>query len=88
MKTTFKTAEVIKEYKVKFMGWGMITIPIGARVDNATACGNDDNYRFPSSFNTIAKASGINYPLGAFIHDISHYRINVPEEFCSPWEQK
>ncbi len=48
-RTTFKTAKTIKPYEVKYKGYDLV-IPAGATVQNKTACGNDDSYRFWSGW--------------------------------------
>ncbi len=84
MKTTFKTARLIKPYATKFNGWNII-VPIGAIVSNKTACGYDDNYRFWTDFGNYANQL-TGHKSSMLYHDLTHYGLNVPKEFCSEWE--
>lgn len=81
---TPKRARVIEDYHVEFRGH-KLTVKAGTLVTNHTACGCDDNYRFPAVCRPIAETSGLKFT-GALVHDLMHYGINVPAEFCGPWE--
>ena len=86
-KTTFKTAKTIKEYTVNYGGYDMI-IPAGSTVSNSTACGNDDNYRFLSNADCSAIAEKVTgYKNSITLHDMLHYGLNVPAEFCEPYQK-
>ena len=83
MKNTYKTAKVIKEYPVKVAGWDLV-VPVGATVCNQTACGFDNNYRFWLDFREQAeKLTG--YKSSILAHDLTHYGVNVPAEYCEPY---
>ena len=81
----YKTAKTIKEYKTKF-GVGPlqydIVVPVGSKVSNMTALGNDDNYRFLTGVST-KQLVGFDAPILA--HDLVHYGLNIPSEFCEPY---
>lgn len=79
-----KRARVIRDYLVSFRSYDLI-VKAGTLVTNHTACGCDDAYRFPVACRPIAETSGMKYT-GALVHDLMHYGINVPAEFCGPWE--
>lgn len=79
----YKMAEVIKEYRVQAFGYEVV-IPKGTIVFNSTALGPDDDYRFPMDCLKIAKLSAGDIYKG-LLHDLTHYGINVPAEFCGPW---
>ena len=68
-----------KDYTVKFMNYGEITIPAGTAVTHETAAGYDKNYHFVNSFSWIMER----YPNIAFIlkHDAVYSGIDVPKEF-------
>ena len=84
-KVTRKTAVTTKDYTIRFMSYGNITIPKGTTVTNSTAYGNDDNFRFVKATEELAKSLiGENYIM--FLHDISNYGINIPEDYCTPYE--
>ena len=74
-KTRPKTARTTKEYKVRAFGHDLV-VPAGSVVSNRTACGPDDNYRFWESF--YAKGNSL------LIHDLKHYGLNIPAEYCAP----
>jgi hypothetical protein len=84
MKNTFKTAKTIKEYKVNYNGYDLI-IPVGSTVNNRTACGNDDNYRFLQNFNDLAEKV-TTYKHSMLLHDLTYYGLNIPAEFCEPYQ--
>lgn len=63
-----------------------IVLPIGTVVTNRTACGPDDAYRFVRDHTTLAKQ--ITGLIGSTLeHDLKHRGLNVPAEFCEPYEQ-
>ena len=72
-----KTAKLVKDYEVTFKGWKLV-VPTGTTVSNKTECGFNDNYRFANRFDGL--------PDGAFF-DFDHYGINVPAEYCEPYEE-
>lgn len=88
MKTTYKRARTIKEYKVIFKGWN-ITIPVGSIVSNQTACGCNDNYRFWINYKTVVeKITGLKCNMNNFLaHDLKYYGINIPAEYCEPYKK-
>jgi hypothetical protein len=83
--TKFKWSRTIREYKVK---WGQgrvpydITVPVGSLVNNQTALGCDDNYRFLTNFDTKVL---VGYEAGMLAHDLTHYGLNIPAEYCEPY---
>jgi len=86
MKTSFKLSKTIKEYKTTY-GDRLkydITVPVGSIVSNSTALGNDDNMRFlvPCSTKILV---GFDAPMLA--HDLKHYGLNIPAEFCEPYKK-
>lgn len=80
----YKTAKVIQPYTVTYRGY-QITVPIGATVSNQTACGNDDNYRFWQDFSKTAEQL-TGYKDSILLHDLIHYGLNIPAEFCEPFK--
>lgn len=78
-----KAATVLRDYRVNFKGVDVV-VAAGSIVTNRTAQGNDDNYRYPILNKPIAESSGLKHT-GALMHDLVHYGINVPAEFCSEW---
>jgi hypothetical protein len=85
---TVKTSKTIKDYTVKNLyGYGTVTIPKGSTVSNQTACGPDDSYRFWQDFHIIAtKISGFRSSI--LHHDLRHYGLNIPAEYCVPYYPK
>lgn len=85
MATKLKFATTIREYKTKAFGWDIV-VPVGSSVSNNTAMGPDDNYRFWDGFEKeIQKLTGFaNSPLA---HDLAHYGLNIPAEYCEPWRE-
>jgi len=85
-----KSATVLKDYHVNFKGGSNIgtnvVVAAGTIVTNRTAMGNDDGYRFPILNGPIAKTSGLAHT-AALMHDLTHYGINVPAEYCSEWRR-
>lgn len=79
----YKSAKVIKEYRIRAFGYGL-TVPVGAIVSNHTACGPDDNYRFWQDFHAQAKAL-TGFSKSGLSHDLTHYGLNIPAEFCEPY---
>lgn len=82
MNTTYKRAKVIKEYRTT-LHKREVVVPVGATVDNKTACGLDDNYRF-----WIDWGRTILFTQSILSHDLTHYGINVPADHCEPWPQQ
>jgi len=87
-RVTRKTAKTIKEYRVEnYSGYGELIVPVGSKVSNSTACGNDDNYRFWTDFNAVAeKKSG--YKNSLLHHDLTYYGLNIPAEYCGPYPEE
>jgi len=84
MITTYKTAKTVKPYPVKYKGWDL-TVPEGSTVSNQTAMGLDDSYRFWVGWRKqIATLTGFDNSILA--HDLTHYGLNVPAEFCEPYK--
>lgn len=84
MKNTFKTARTIKPYTARYKGWE-ITVPAGSIVSNKTACGPDDSYRFWSDWReAVKKLTG--YDNSTLAHDLTYYGLNVPAEYCEPYD--
>jgi hypothetical protein len=81
---THKTAFVVKPYTTRYGGYE-ITVPIGSVVSNKTACGYDDTYRFWQNFHTVAKQL-TGFERSILAHDLTHYGLNVPAEFCEPYK--
>ena len=80
MKISLKISKTIKEYKVKAFGYDIV-VPVGSHVSNNTAMGRDDNYRFWGEWaELVEKLTG--YKGSMLAHDIEHYGINIPAEFC------
>ncbi len=62
-----------------------IALPVGTVVTNQTACGPDDAYRFVRDTAALARQiTGLADSILA--HDLKHYGLNVPAEFCEPYE--
>lgn len=83
MKTPFKTAKTSKEYRVKYSGYDLV-IPAGSTVSNKTACGNDDAYRFLQGTSKLAQEI-TGFPSSLLSHDLTHYGLNIPAEYCEPY---
>jgi hypothetical protein len=85
MKTRFKTSKTIKEYRTKFGAGHLkydLTVPAGSQVSNQTALGCDDNYRFLSGVPTKVL---VGYDAPILAHDLTHYGLNIPAEYCEPY---
>lgn len=81
---SLKTAKTIKEYKTTYGSLAyFITVPVGSTVSNQTALGPDDNYRFLTQFDT-KKLVGYKAPMLA--HDLTYYGLNIPAEYCEPYQ--
>lgn len=79
-----KTAKTVKEYPIEFKGWSIV-VPVGSTVSNRTACGFDDEYRFWTDFREYTeKLTGFKNSM--LDHDLTYYGINIPAEYCEPWE--
>ncbi len=85
MKTTYKTTKTIKEYRVKAFGYDFV-IPVGSIVSNSTAMGCDDKYRFWVDWHGEAERL-TGYRNSILAHDLDHYGINIPAEFCEPYKK-
>lgn len=83
-KDEHKTAKTTKEYSTKFKGWEIV-IPVGSIVSNKTAMGFDDRYRFWENWRKVAEElTGHKHSILA--HDLTYYGINIPAEYCEPYE--
>ena len=83
-KTEYKQAKTVKEYTVNYNGY-KLTIPVGSIVNNKTACGYDDNYRFLQNFNDLAeKATGFKNSI--LKHDLTYYGLNIPSKYCEKYK--
>lgn len=82
--TTYKTARTLQPYKVKAFGYD-ITVPAGSLVSNKTACGNDDTYRFWQDWQKLAEEL-TGYKNSILAHDLTHYGLNIPADFCEPYQ--
>ena len=85
MSKTHKTARTVKPYSVRAFGYDL-TVPAGSIVSNKTACGYDDAYRFWQDFRAVAELV-TGFPESMLRHDLTHYGVNVPAEFCEPYPQ-
>jgi hypothetical protein len=79
-----KTAKTIKPYSVKYQGYD-ITVPVGSTVSNKTACGYDDSYHFWQDWHKMVKDL-TGFPNSILAHDLTYYGMNIPSEFCEPYE--
>ena len=80
-----KTAVTTRDYKIKAFGWDIV-VPAGSRVSNRTAMGVDDNYHFWEGWEKqIQELTGSSNSILA--HDLMHYGLNIPDEFCTAWGQ-
>lgn len=81
-----KTAKTIKDYHVKnYRGYGPFTVPAGSKVTSQTACGPDENYHFWQDFHKVAEeVSGFKDSLLG--HDLTYYGLNIPAEYCEPYD--
>jgi len=83
-KPKHKTAKTIKEFQTTYKGYDIV-VPVGSTVTNMTASGPDDSYRFWADFTKYAaKLTGFQNSL--LHHDLTHYGINIPAEYCDPYE--
>lgn len=78
--TTRKTAKVIKEFKTTWHGIEL-TVPKGAIVSNQTANDFDDNYRFWVDYPDHIDRNTL------VAHDLMFYGLNVPPDYCEPYEK-
>jgi hypothetical protein len=84
-KTKPKTARTIKEYQTTYKGYD-IAVPVGSTVTNLTATGYDDHYRFWSDFHEyVRELTGFKDSM--LQHDLMHYGLHIPAEYCEPYEQ-
>ena len=84
---SLKTAKTIKEFRAeKCMGYGLVIVPVGSRVSNNTACGNDDSYRFWLDYHKVAEeVSGFKDSM--LHHDMKYRGLNIPAEYCEPYPE-
>lgn len=83
MKTQFKTAKTIREYRITYGRLKYeIVVPVGSLVSNSTALGTNDNYRFLTAFNTKTL---VGYDAPMLAHDLLYYGLNIPAEYCEPY---
>jgi len=89
---TLKTSVTIKEYIVEnYRNCGKLVVPVGSKVSNHTACGNDDDYRFWTDFAerrvyNDGQSLFSGYKDTCIGHDLTHYGLNIPAEYCEPYE--
>jgi hypothetical protein len=84
MKTRLKTSKTVAPFTTKAFGYE-ITVPQGWPVSNQTACGPDDQYRFAGNARRLAEmVTGL--PDSILRHDLTHYGLNIPAEFCEPYK--
>lgn len=84
--TKYKTAKTIREYRTFFKGWDLI-VPAGSTVANKTARGCDDAYRFLQGTDEYAKMV-VGHPDSILAHDLTHYGLNIPAEYCEAWPEE
>lgn len=89
---TYKTSSTIRPYIVTnyrdcYPGGYSFVIPTGSQVHNKTACGYDDNYRFWTDFENIARKT-TGFDNSTLLHDLIHYGVNIPSKYCNPYESK
>jgi len=85
-KMKVKTAKTIKPYNAVFKDY-VFVVPKGSQVTNLTANGPDDSYHFWDDYKDyVRKLTGTEYSLLA--HDLKHYGLNIPAEFCEPYKEK
>jgi len=83
---TLKTSVTLRPYPVKYDGYDIV-VPAGSRVSNQTACGPDDAYRFWQDWQKIVKdLTGFDRSILA--HDLEHYGLNIPAEYCEPYSKE
>jgi hypothetical protein len=82
--TKLKTARTIKDYTTTAHGYE-ITVPKGSIVTNATACGNDDNYRYWNDFQRVVEDL-TGFKSSILHHDLTYYGLNIPAKVCEPYE--
>jgi hypothetical protein len=83
--TKLKHAKTIKPYATAFKGWE-ITVPVGSTVSNQTAMGPDDSVRFWADWrHTAREITG--YDRSILAHDLQHYGLNIPAEYCEPYKE-
>lgn len=80
-----KISKTIKEYKVKYKSYNLV-IPVGSLVSNQTACGTDDDYYFWVINNQYIKQL-TGYKNSLLLHDLTHYGLNIPKEYCKPYQK-
>jgi hypothetical protein len=81
-----KRSKTNKEYKTRYDGYDIV-LPAGTEVTNQTALGPDDNYRFVVNTSKLAKeVSGLSHSI--LEHDLKYRGLNVPEEYCDPYQEK
>lgn len=79
-----KTSKTKFPYEVEYGGY-RILVPVGTTVSNKTAGGPDDSYRFV--VNTAQLASEVTgVPHSMLAHDLNYRGLNIPAEFCEPYE--
>lgn len=79
----YKTAKTTKEFKKEYGGYTII-VPVGSIVENKTAQGFDDDYRFWKDWKEIVeKLTG--YKNSTLAHDLTHIGLNIPAEYCAPY---
>ncbi len=78
-----KIARTTKEFTTAYKGWDLV-VPVGSIVSNKTAMGFDDAYRFWNDWTAyVEKLTG--YKNSILAHDLTHYGLNIPAEYCEPY---
>lgn len=85
MKPTFKSAKTIKEYSAEMSGYNIV-VPVGSIVNNSTALGYDDNYRFWQDYKKTTKQL-TGFWNSILDHDLYYYGLNIPAEYCEPYQK-
>lgn len=81
---SFKTSKTKREYRCRYRGYDLV-IPVGSVVSNRTACGADDSYRFLQDTNELARQV-TGFPTSTLQHDLTYYGLNIPADYCHPYE--
>ena len=90
-KVSSKHVKTVKEFRINAFGYDLV-IPAGSSVNNNTACGPDDSYRFWSFYHAeVKKQHGDTRFLAGvpplLLLDLSHRGINVPAEYCEAYPE-
>jgi len=80
------TAKTIKEYRVTYGGYEIV-VPVGSTVSSRTAIGDDENYRFWTSYTKqIEELTGFKDSLLAWT--LGSVGLDVPAECCEPYNRR